>query len=49
MIFLRVITIIGIKIITIMILYRDSGNWQQYKLARDTRQHASDLTDSMNR
>merc|ERR1712226_591241 len=30
-------------------LCRDSGNWQQYKLARDTRQHASDLTDSMNR
>merc|ERR1712037_877287 len=30
-------------------LCRDSGNWQQYKLARDTRQHASSLTDSMNR
>merc|ERR1712088_684665 len=25
------------------------GTWQQYKLARDTRQHASSLTDSMNR
>jgi len=30
-------------------LCRDSGNWQQYKLARDTRQHADSLTDSMNR
>ena len=31
------------------ILPRDSGNWMQYKLARDTAQHASDLTDNMNR
>merc|ERR1711936_1019191 len=30
-------------------LCRDSGNWMQYKLARDTRQHAENLTDSMNR
>merc|ERR1712212_536470 len=30
-------------------LCRDSGNWMQYKLARDTRQHADSLTDSMNR
>merc|ERR1719153_621024 len=30
-------------------LCSDSGNWQQYKLARDTRQHADSLTDSMNR
>merc|ERR1712158_10814 len=30
-------------------LCRDSGNWQQYKLARDSRQHASSLTDSMTR
>lgn len=29
-------------------LCRDSGNWMQYKLARDTAQHASDLTDNMN-
>merc|ERR1712183_394066 len=28
---------------------RNCGNWQQYKLARDTRQHADSLTDSMNR
>lgn len=30
-------------------LCRDSGNWMQYKLSRDTRRHAEDLTDSMNR
>merc|ERR1711936_1561691 len=30
-------------------LCRDSGNWMQYKLARDTREHAESLTDSMNR
>merc|ERR1711970_309578 len=29
-------------------LCRDSGNWMQYKLARDTREHAESLTDSMN-
>ena len=28
---------------------RDSSTWMQYKLARDTRQHADNLTDSMNR
>ena len=31
------------------VIPRDSGNWMQYKLARDTAQHASDLTDNMNR
>merc|ERR1719153_1563526 len=30
-------------------LCRDSSTWMQYKLARDTRQHADNLTDSMNR
>jgi len=30
-------------------LCRESGNWMQYKLTRDTRKHAEDLTDSMNR
>merc|ERR1712158_132960 len=30
-------------------LCRDSSSWMQYKLARDTRQHADNLTDSMNR
>merc|ERR1712004_645264 len=30
-------------------LCRDSSTWMQYKLSRDTRQHADNLTDSMNR
>jgi len=30
-------------------LCRESANWMQYKLTRDTRQHAEELTDSMNR
>jgi hypothetical protein len=30
-------------------LCKESANWMQYKLTRDTRQHAEDLTDSMNR
>merc|ERR1712004_499909 len=30
-------------------LCRDSSTWMQYKLARDTRQHADNLTDSINR
>jgi len=30
-------------------LCRESGNWMQYKMSRDTRRHAEDLTDSINR
>jgi len=30
-------------------LCRESENWMQYKLSRDTRRHAEDLTDSINR
>jgi len=30
-------------------LCRDSANWVQYQLTRDTRQHREDLTDSINR
>ena len=40
------------KVILINLLIlanRDSSTWMQYKLARDTRQHADNLTDSMNK
>ena len=50
MIFLiSMIAHIYILINLIILANRDSSTWMQYKLARDTRQHADNLTDSMNR
>ena len=50
MIFLiSMIAHIFILINLLILANRDSSTWMQYKLARDTRQHADNLTDSMNR